>query len=50
MLDAHNTISLQLRKLEDWDILKSRRKGKNILYRLKEDTIRELLKTVKNRY
>lgn len=44
---TQSTVSLQLGKLEDWDILESRREGKKIFYKIKEPKIRNLLKTAK---
>lgn len=43
---TQSTVSLQLGKLEDWDILESRRQGKKIYYRLTEPRIKDLLKVV----
>ncbi|MGM5488422.1 MAG: ArsR/SmtB family transcription factor [Nanobdellota archaeon] len=46
---TQSTVSLQLGKLEDWDILESRRDGKKIYYKLKDHTICDLFKAVGNK-
>jgi len=38
------TVSLQLKKLEDLDLIKSTKKGKFVFYSIKEEKIKEILK------
>lgn len=46
---TQSTVSLQLGKLEDLEILESRREGKKIYYKLKDHTICDLFKAVGNK-
>jgi len=41
-----STISIQLSKMESWGILKTRREGKNIHYRIANDKIIKLLSVI----
>ena len=46
---TQSTVSIQLGKLENWDILVSRRDGKKIFYKLKDHTICDIFKAVGNK-
>ncbi|MFO7711107.1 MAG: metalloregulator ArsR/SmtB family transcription factor [Candidatus Woesearchaeota archaeon] len=46
---TQSTVSLQLGKLEDWEIVESRREGKKIYYSLKDLTVCDLFKAVGNK-
>ena len=39
---AQPTVSLQLRKLADMELIKSRKKGKQVFYSIKEKKIKEI--------
>jgi len=41
---AQPTVSLQLRKLEDLGLIKSRKQGKQVFYSIKENKVKEILK------
>lgn len=42
---TQSTVSIQLKKLEDWGLLSSKRKGKYIFYSLKNKKIRSILES-----
>lgn len=44
---SQSTISIQLSKLEMWGIVKSRREGKNIYYKIINERVRKMLKNGK---
>jgi DNA-binding transcriptional ArsR family regulator len=44
---TQSTTSIQLGKLENWGILKSRREGKKIFYRINDDRILKIFKAMK---
>jgi len=46
---AQSTVSIQLAKLEDLGILKSRRNGKKIYYRIADKRIKSILRILKDR-
>jgi len=46
---AQSTVSIQLAKLEDLGILKSRRNGKRIYYRIADKRIKSILRILKDR-
>jgi len=41
---AQPTVSLQLRKLEDLGLIKSRKQGKKVFYSIKESKLKEIFK------
>lgn len=43
---TQSTTSIQLKKLEEWNIVESRRDGKRIFYRIKKTKICDILKVV----
>jgi ArsR family transcriptional regulator len=43
---TQSTVSIQLGKLENWGILESRRQGKWILYRIKDERVYSLFKAL----
>lgn len=40
---AQPTVSLQLRKLEDLNLIKSRKEGKKVFYSIKENKLKEVI-------
>jgi len=44
---TQSTVSIQLAKLESLGIVKSRREGKSVYYRLTNEKVKEILKIVK---
>jgi len=45
---TQSTVSIQLGKLEEWEILKSRRDGKKIFYSIRDEHILDVFKAVGN--
>ncbi len=45
---TQSTVSIQLGKLEEWGILKSRRDGKKIFYSISDDRVLDLFKALGN--
>ncbi|MFO7872018.1 MAG: metalloregulator ArsR/SmtB family transcription factor [Candidatus Undinarchaeales archaeon] len=45
---AQPTVSLQLKKLEEADILEKRKDGRRIFYKIKDERIKEILKILEN--
>lgn len=43
---TQSTVSIQLRKLESWGILESRREGKKIFYKIKDHRICDVFKAL----
>ncbi len=41
---AQPTVSLQLKKLEDLGLIKSRKQGKKVFYSIKEDKLKDIFK------
>lgn len=46
---TQSTVSIQLGKLDAWGLLESRRDGKNIYYKLKNHTLCDIFRAVKNK-
>jgi len=46
---AFSTVSIHLNKLESWGVLKSRRQGKWIFYRIKDKRVYSILKALNKR-
>lgn len=45
---TQSTVSIQLGKLEDWGILKSRREGKKIFYSISDMRVYDVFKALEN--
>jgi ArsR family transcriptional regulator len=43
---TQSTVSIQLGKLEEWGILKSRREGKKIFYKIKSQAVCDIFKAL----
>ncbi|MFH1544813.1 MAG: metalloregulator ArsR/SmtB family transcription factor [archaeon] len=46
---TQSTVSIQLAKLEKAGLIKSRREGKKIFYRIKDDRVRKILKAAESK-
>lgn len=44
---TQSTVSIQLRKLESWGILESRRDGKKIIYKIKDYRVCDIFKALR---
>ncbi|MCD6477673.1 MAG: winged helix-turn-helix transcriptional regulator [Candidatus Aenigmarchaeota archaeon] len=44
---TQSTVSIHLKKLEGWDILESRKNGKNVFYRIKNRKVARVLNALK---
>ncbi len=43
---TQSTVSIHLKKLEEWNILSSKRDGRKIFYRIENDKVEDILKTL----
>ncbi len=43
---SQSNTSMHLLKLKEWELIKNRREGKKIIYSLKEDKVKKVLKVI----